>query len=235
MKPYTKTASKYYDVLLYPEVKVAPKEVKFFKRMWGNKVKEVLDSGCGTGRLALELTLAGYKVTGIDTTPAMIEVAKEKSSGIRYKVADMRNYVSKKKFDAIVCGSNTIPHLITDKDIMKYFSCCFKNLRKKGTLIFDIWELDVWGGTHTGERTVGNVHLRYKEVDKKYENNMLEWMTTAKINDNGKKVEFVFGGKLKHRDRDELKRLLKEAGFSKVRVRKMKKLRRKTYFIASKD
>jgi SAM-dependent methyltransferase len=42
----------------------------------------VLDIGCGTGRHTLRLAQAGNRVTGIDLSPGMLAVAREKLSGL---------------------------------------------------------------------------------------------------------------------------------------------------------
>ncbi|MEW6726737.1 class I SAM-dependent methyltransferase [Desulforudis sp. 1088] len=43
--------------------------------------ERVLDAGCGTGRLALLMAQMGLSVTGIDSSEAMLEVAREKLAG----------------------------------------------------------------------------------------------------------------------------------------------------------
>ncbi len=52
----------------------------------------VLDIGCGTGRTTLPLHREGYRVTGIDMTPAMIstaqQIAKDEGLAIEYSLAD---------------------------------------------------------------------------------------------------------------------------------------------------
>jgi SAM-dependent methyltransferase len=40
----------------------------------------VADIGCGTGTLSVLLALAGYEVTGIDTSPRMLELARRKAA-----------------------------------------------------------------------------------------------------------------------------------------------------------
>jgi len=46
----------------------------------------VLDVGCGSGLLAHRLLAEGYAVTGIDASPAMIELAREHAPGASFEV-----------------------------------------------------------------------------------------------------------------------------------------------------
>ena len=45
----------------------------------GRTDRPVLEVGCGTGRIALELARAGHQVTGIDPSPSMLEIARRKA------------------------------------------------------------------------------------------------------------------------------------------------------------
>lgn len=45
----------------------------------GRTDRPVLEVGCGTGRIALELARAGHQVTGIDPSPAMLAIARRKA------------------------------------------------------------------------------------------------------------------------------------------------------------
>lgn len=45
----------------------------------GRTDRPVLEVGCGTGRITLELARAGHVVTGIDPSPAMLAVARRKA------------------------------------------------------------------------------------------------------------------------------------------------------------
>ncbi|OAN27475.1 SAM-dependent methyltransferase [Mycolicibacterium iranicum] len=49
----------------------------------------VLDAGCGTGRVAIELATRGYSVVGIDADPAMLSAAKTKAPQVRWIEADL--------------------------------------------------------------------------------------------------------------------------------------------------
>lgn len=67
--------------------------------------KRILDVGCGSGRIAVELAKRGAKVTGIDYSQKMIDMAKamaEKegvSSNCTFIRDDFATYAFKEKFD----------------------------------------------------------------------------------------------------------------------------------------
>lgn len=49
----------------------------------------VLDAGCGTGRVAIELTARGFSVVGLDADPAMLSAARAKAPQVRWIEADL--------------------------------------------------------------------------------------------------------------------------------------------------
>jgi SAM-dependent methyltransferase len=58
----------------------------------GRGALEVIDLGCGTGFLALELAQRGHRVTGVDFAPAMLAAARRKAQerglAVRFEAAD---------------------------------------------------------------------------------------------------------------------------------------------------
>ena len=52
-------------------------------------VGAALDAACGTGRHSAYLTSVGHRVTGIDSTPEMLEVAAAKVPGARFETGDL--------------------------------------------------------------------------------------------------------------------------------------------------
>jgi SAM-dependent methyltransferase len=69
-------------------------------------VARVLDAGCGTGRLAIELARRGYEPTGVDLDPDMIERARRKAPHISWHVADLAAFVTENTFDLVVLAGN---------------------------------------------------------------------------------------------------------------------------------
>ncbi|MDA8336901.1 MAG: methyltransferase domain-containing protein [Peptococcaceae bacterium] len=50
-----------------------------FRLLEPRRGQTILDVGCGTGNYALELAARGLAVTGVDVSPAMLELAREKA------------------------------------------------------------------------------------------------------------------------------------------------------------
>jgi ubiquinone/menaquinone biosynthesis C-methylase UbiE len=78
---------------------------------------DVLDAGCGTGFLSLELASRGHRVTGIDFAPAMLAEARRKATElgaeIRFEEADAEQLpFSPGSFDLVVSRHVlwTLPH-----------------------------------------------------------------------------------------------------------------------------
>jgi len=61
-------------------------------RWAGSDSVDVLDVGCGTGFLALQLATLGHRVTGVDLSPAMLDLARTKAASAhltaRFEIAD---------------------------------------------------------------------------------------------------------------------------------------------------
>ena len=68
----------------------------------------ILDIGCGTGSLSLVMAELGHRVTGVDFSPAMIALAREKASqagySIPFHIMDASYPIfSPQQFDVILC------------------------------------------------------------------------------------------------------------------------------------
>ncbi len=72
----------------------------------------VLDAGCGTGRYAAEFAARGAQVTGIDFSPRMLEVAREKLPQVTLRRCELRQRLPLRNgwFDRANCAQ-TLKHL----------------------------------------------------------------------------------------------------------------------------
>lgn len=94
----------------------------------------VLDIGCGTGTLALELSRTRISVLGVDLSEEMIEISRKKAletgSAASFSLADMRDLSSiTEEFDGIICIGNTLAHVSGEIELKQVLT----QFREKGT------------------------------------------------------------------------------------------------------
>jgi SAM-dependent methyltransferase len=70
----------------------------------------VLDAGCGTGRVAVELRRRGIEVWGLDRDPAMLAVAREQAPQAQWVEADLADPSLDlgRRFAAVVAAGNVM-------------------------------------------------------------------------------------------------------------------------------
>jgi len=104
---------------------------------------ELLDLGCGTGTLILNLKINGYNVSGLDNSETILEIAREKTKInhklIDYYLDDMVNFKIDKKFDIMTCYFDTINHLENLDQVHEMMHNVANHLKKDGLFIFDVF------------------------------------------------------------------------------------------------
>jgi SAM-dependent methyltransferase len=55
-------------------------------------VRSVLDAGCGTGRVAIEMARRGFDVVGLDADPSMLSAARDKAPDIEWVLGDLSDF-----------------------------------------------------------------------------------------------------------------------------------------------
>jgi SAM-dependent methyltransferase len=106
-----------------------------------NKNLRILDVGCGTGRHAIELTLRGYNVVGIDLSESQLTLARhkaiEKQVVIDFQLQDARNLPFSNEFDAaIMLCEGGFPLMETDEMNFEILKNVANSLKSRGLFIF---------------------------------------------------------------------------------------------------
>jgi len=71
----------------------------------------VLDAGCGTGRVAIELAARGYGVVGVDVSDSMLAVARERAPEGEWHCADLAELDLGVTFEVVLAAGNVVPLL----------------------------------------------------------------------------------------------------------------------------
>lgn len=70
--------------------------------------RSVLDAGCGTGRIAIELHRRGLDVVGVDLDHDMIAAAKRKAPELPWHVGDLSAVTFEQAFDLVLMAGNIL-------------------------------------------------------------------------------------------------------------------------------
>jgi SAM-dependent methyltransferase len=68
--------------------------------------RSVLDAGCGSGRVAIEVARHGVPVVGVDVDPSMIAEARRRAPDLEWKLADLAGLDLEQRFDVVVLAGN---------------------------------------------------------------------------------------------------------------------------------
>ena len=136
--------SYFYDL----ELKDFLEDLTFYDKHMPRNAKNVLELGCGTGRLAIVLAKAGYCVTGIDISHSMVKAAvrryKEIDRQIHVHLAcmDMAEMAFRICFDAIIVPYNTLNLLIDVTKLERCLRLSRQYLKQDGRLMMDVFTPD---------------------------------------------------------------------------------------------
>jgi SAM-dependent methyltransferase len=71
----------------------------------------ILDAGCGTGRVAIELAGRGHDCVGVDVSASMLAIARERASEVEWHCQDLVALDLGRTFDLVLAAGNVIPLL----------------------------------------------------------------------------------------------------------------------------
>jgi SAM-dependent methyltransferase len=148
--------ARYYDVLNDWESRLA-----FESPFWRSLLAErgahtVLDAACGTGGHALAFARWGYDVIGADVSARMIETARERAGAeqevvqsaggsVRFVVSSLGRLPRrvKQQVDVGLCVGNSLPHLVSKRDLRAGLAGLVGCLRSGGTLVLHTLNYDL--------------------------------------------------------------------------------------------
>jgi SAM-dependent methyltransferase len=160
-------------------------EKLFFSKVPANAT--VLDVCCGSGHVTKELVARGYKVTGIDSSAALIAQARKDLPQVDLRVQDARAIQLSTRYDAALSTFDSLNHIMCIDELRKVFEGVHRALRPEGLFVFDMnleeaylsddhrWTVDVSG------ESVGLVRGTYDRAEKKASTEII-WFVKAGAN-----------------------------------------------------
>lgn len=109
----------------------------------------VLELGVGTGRVAIPLAETGFEVTGVDLSPAMLAIARERSDarGLGGKItlveAGMEDFALDRRFALALIPFRALHHVATGPGQRRALANIHAHLKPGGLLVLDIFDADL--------------------------------------------------------------------------------------------
>jgi SAM-dependent methyltransferase len=181
-------------------------EVKLLQELIG-KDEKVLEEGCGTGRLMLEMKKAGYDITGFDFTARHTEIIKEQDAEAKVLQGDWHQTGFKdESFGTVYSLGRNILHDYSIVDQVQLFREAARILRPGGKFIFDI-----------PDREKGGYKKMVEEYGREMENRGIKNYRRGAIYDSPDGVNFATRYAYAEED---IKMLAQVAGFKIVEMRR---------------
>jgi SAM-dependent methyltransferase len=97
----------------------------------------LLELGCGTGSI-LDLLAGPPMLAGLDRSPEMLAVARDKVPHARLFEGDMESFALGERFDVVICVFDSLNHLLSFDGWLSMFDAVHDHLTQDGLFIFDV-------------------------------------------------------------------------------------------------
>lgn len=198
----------------------------------------VLDLGCGSGSLTTIMAEKGYDMIGVDISPEMLDMAREKNPGILYLNQDMREFELYGTVDVIYSSFDCINYITNKNDVKKIFKLVNNYLNYGGLFIFDI------NTVHKLKNVLGNNTFVFDKDDvylvwqNDYYNKIATFYLDMFYKTDGKYERFYEEHYERAYEIDEIKEMMKFSGlellgvFDELSFDKPKKNSERVFFVA---
>jgi SAM-dependent methyltransferase len=148
----------------------------------------VVDICCGSGHVTKELVSRGYKVTGIDSSAALIAQARKDLPEVDLRVQDARAIQLPIRYDAALSTFDSLNHIMCIDELARVFEGVHGVLVSGGLFVFDMnveraylsdqrrWTVNI------SDESVGLVRGTYYPAEKKASTEIVWFVKTGESN-----------------------------------------------------
>lgn len=138
-----KSTAKYYDFQPAP---FEGRDIPFYLSLIPSPSANVLELGCGTGRVMAPMAAHCGYIHGIDHSEAMLEICRKKlqAQGVPDERAgvtlgDISNFALGRKFDLIIAAFRVLQNLEEDAQVDGVFECIRRHLAQSGSCVLNVF------------------------------------------------------------------------------------------------
>ena len=135
---YGDSASVYDALCAHKDYAAAAAEIVDLVRRLNPGASTLLDVGCGTGR-HLEHLRHSFEVDGLDRSPQMLELARDRCPGVEFHRGDLRDFDLGRRFDAVCSLFGTIGFARTADGLERAVASLARHLAPGGVAIVERW------------------------------------------------------------------------------------------------
>jgi SAM-dependent methyltransferase len=139
---YGRATARFYDAAYDRSPQLDGSDLRFYVEEARAGGGPVLELGCGTGRVLLEIAREGFPCTGLDASQHMLGRLRAKSSfpNLRLVNAPMQAFdLPGERFGLVFSAFRAFQHLYTIEDQLACLACVRRHLAPGGRLAFDVF------------------------------------------------------------------------------------------------
>lgn len=123
------------------------KDVEFYVGLCRAAAGEVLELGCGTGRILIPAAEAGCTITGVDGSRSMLERCRTKlrtlpaeaRNRVTLAETDIANFSLGRTFALATAPFRPLQHLVSVEEQLSFLVCVHRHLKPGGKLALDVF------------------------------------------------------------------------------------------------
>lgn len=220
-----------YNIIAHgkEDAEATPDELEFlrwvFEDLSSKDIVDVLDVGCGSGRYLLPMVRGEYRVTGLDSSPHLLQECNRRlrAENLRAPLiqGSMEKIAFNQKYDAVLMMDCVLLYLLDTTHIINTLKRIYRALRPKGVVVIDnrnfLSHMNTLGKEFADSYESDTRKVKFKEIST-YDSfrSVITIAVEAQIAEKNETVTVKHSENLRVMTVEELKGYMKEAGFKYI-------------------